>query len=384
MKLAPSVLIIADHFAPAFRAGGPVRSLSAVVDLPLNIRFVVITRNRDLRSRDALEGVESGTWQSCGPARVLYIDTRSLRCWWRCLRELARAELPVWYLNSLFSPLATLVPLVIRRIGIVKPSRVILAPRGELSGAALAISAPKKRLLLAAAKRVRLYEGLIWHATSESERLEIEAVFGSGGTDVLLAMQVTRLPAEPAPYSPPPSGEPTRAVFLSRISQMKNLLTALRALAHAEHPVRLRVYGPIEDSDYWARCIAVIRELPARHLVEYMGELPAVETGQAFEDTDVFVFPTLGENFGHVIFEALSLGCPVILGPDTPWTNRVTGRCGWVVQATDAKAVGLALDELRRMPQEQVHSMRRQSRDAASEWAAEAEDLGRWRRLLLG
>ena len=34
---------------------------------------------------------------------------------------------------------------------------------------------------------------------------------------------------------------------------------------------------------------------------------------------DLFVFPTLGENFGHVIYESLMCGTPVLVSDNTPW-----------------------------------------------------------------
>ena len=37
---------------------------------------------------------------------------------------------------------------------------------------------------------------------------------------------------------------------------------------------------------------------------------------------DLFVFPSLSENFGHVIFESLSAGTPVITSVHTPWKTN--------------------------------------------------------------
>lgn len=36
---------------------------------------------------------------------------------------------------------------------------------------------------------------------------------------------------------------------------------------------------------------------------------------------DLFVFPTLGENFGHVVIESLSAGTPVFMSNTTPWKS---------------------------------------------------------------
>src|SRR5262249_46684314 len=40
-------------------------------------------------------------------------------------------------------------------------------------------------------------------------------------------------------------------------------------------------------------------------------------------------FPTLGENFGHAIFDALAVGCPVIVSDATPWQELSGKGAGW-------------------------------------------------------
>ena len=45
---------------------------------------------------------------------------------------------------------------------------------------------------------------------------------------------------------------------------------------------------------------------------------------------DIFLFPTRGENFGHVVAEALSVGCPVLTTPTTIWTDLLTSGGGSV------------------------------------------------------
>ena len=39
------------------------------------------------------------------------------------------------------------------------------------------------------------------------------------------------------------------------------------------------------------------------------------------EGHHVFLFPTLGENYGHVIQEALSAGCVTLISDRTPWQD---------------------------------------------------------------
>jgi glycosyltransferase involved in cell wall biosynthesis len=41
------------------------------------------------------------------------------------------------------------------------------------------------------------------------------------------------------------------------------------------------------------------------------------------------LLPTLGENYSHVICEALSAGCPVLISDRTPWRNLQDKGVGW-------------------------------------------------------
>src|SRR5690606_40056963 len=45
------------------------------------------------------------------------------------------------------------------------------------------------------------------------------------------------------------------------------------------------------------------------------------EVPKMLAEYDLFFFPTLGENFGHVIAESLSVGTPLLLSNTTPWIN---------------------------------------------------------------
>jgi glycosyltransferase involved in cell wall biosynthesis len=56
---------------------------------------------------------------------------------------------------------------------------------------------------------------------------------------------------------------------------------------------------------------------------------------KAFSKADLFLFPTLGENFGYVIAEALQAGCPVLISDRTPWQGLEARGAGWVVPLED-------------------------------------------------
>ena len=87
--------------------------------------------------------------------------------------------------------------------------------------------------------------------------------------------------------------------------------------------VKLEVYGPIEDDEYFDKCKRSLDESSIEW--KYRGAVSGKDVFKAFSANDVFLFPTMGENFGHVINEALCAGCPVITSDRTPW-NDLSGH----------------------------------------------------------
>jgi glycosyltransferase involved in cell wall biosynthesis len=89
--------------------------------------------------------------------------------------------------------------------------------------------------------------------------------------------------------------------------------------------VSLSIYGPAEDLEYWLLCQRQIELMPVNINIKYYGEVEHKIVPLVLSKADVFILPTLGENFGHVIFEALSVGTPVIISDNTPWVNDELG-----------------------------------------------------------
>ncbi len=113
--------------------------------------------------------------------------------------------------------------------------------------------------------------------------------------------------------------EPLRIIFLSRISPKKNLGYALRALSQVEAPVAFSIYGPPEDATYQAECERLAAQLPPHVQVRWFGPVDPADVPRVMAEHDLFFLPTRGENFGHVVAEALGAGTPVLLSDTTPW-----------------------------------------------------------------
>ena len=73
---------------------------------------------------------------------------------------------------------------------------------------------------------------------------------------------------------------------------------------------------------------------------------------------DMFFMPTKGENYGHVIAEALCAGLPILIADTTPWRNLQEQGIGWDLPLNDPNAFSTAIDQLALMPAEQHVQMR--------------------------
>ena len=198
---------------------------------------------------------------------------------------------------------------------------IILAPRGEFAESALGLKGIRKGTFLAFSRFLELHKRVVWHATSAGEYQDILRMLGS---DVCSPILAPNLPGSHITCGPLCSSErqgPLRVVFLARVSRMKNLAQAVRIIAQMPTSVIFEIWGPIDDSNYWLECKQAIASCPSHIKVRYCGAVEHEDVYETLRRYDVFFLPTLGENFGHAISEALTAGVPVVISDRTPWRN---------------------------------------------------------------
>ena len=160
-------------------------------------------------------------------------------------------------------------------------------------------------------------------------------------------------------------------VFFSRRVPKKNLLGLLRALAMVTSPVQLSIAGPIEDAAYWEECGALIHALPPSKVVRYLGSIEGSDAVPFLRQFDLFVLPTHGENFGHVILESLAAGTPALVGVDTPWKNLEMAGAGWLCEPGRPDLIAARIDEFCRMTAMITLGCRAAARAVAAEVVAD-------------
>jgi glycosyltransferase involved in cell wall biosynthesis len=325
IKSPLKVLCSVDYFLPGYAGGGPIRTIANLRKLLAGeVELAIFTRDRDLGAVAPYEGIIVNAWNETQEGRVFYAgpDMFGVLGVERCVEQ---ERFDLLYINSFFSPQSSIWPyLWSRRAHQHLP--ILLAPRGEFSLGALSLRRTKKLAYLTLARAFGLYRGVQWHASSTAEQDDILRQFPSASAIHLAQDPVTVEHGEPVSDHPPSGDDDTlRIIFISRISPMKNLDGLLRILATLSCRARLDIFGPIENQAYWSICETLIEKLPAHVSAAYKGALAPEAVSPTFSTYHIFAFPTLGENFGHVVFESLRAGTPVLLSDRTPWNSTGDG-----------------------------------------------------------
>jgi glycosyltransferase involved in cell wall biosynthesis len=372
--MKPRILVLADWYLPGSKGGGSVSAISNLIELLGNdFLFYLITRDRDNTENHPYAHVYFDRWVTVGKAQVLYTSKISFRNLRSRILEIGPQ---IIYLNSFFSQF-TVKTLVLRRLGLFPTAVVVLAPRGKLSPGALSLKCRRKRSYEHVAMRLGLYRGLIWQASSDLEKQQITAVgIGNGKRDCgrlvvtpdVPSPNLLKFPVEPQRPEKRPGA--VRLIFLSRISRSKNLHFALKLLGAVQGHVELEIVGPVEDLRYWAECQEQIRGLPENIAVRRVGPVPHENVRRTFLQHQFLLLPTLGENFGYAILEALAAGCPVFISDQTPWRDLRGAGAGWDLPLERPDLWQNALQECVAMDAGVYQSMSQQARCFAESWCA--------------
>lgn len=362
----PRVVIPCQYFPPAVRAGGAPRSIAAIVAEESDRSSIeIITGNADLGADRPFSRTETDPVDTARP-ETLISRYSSREVWvaiWRRLR-CRTADFDVLYLNSMFSPRYTLWPLFLMSAGLVPRRRILLAPRGELNDGALSIKPVRKRVVGRLVRPLLGRLDVTWHASSTEEADSVRRFLRGRGHPVFVRNDPAVPPAPPSA----PENTVLSLSFIARMVPIKNFEFLIRAAQSLTVPTTIVVAGALEDPDYWSRCTELIGRLPDHVSVEVLGHIESAAVAALLRRSDGMALPTLGENFGHAIAEALSVGCPVIIPDTTPWTAVVADGCGWVFDIDDPSDLRRALEELAALPRSARNSARRRISHRYAQW----------------
>ena len=344
----PQVLVFIDWYKPYFKAGGPVRSMVNLVDhLGDRLDFHIITSDRDYTATINEAGVPADHWVRSDAGEMVQYASAAAHTVanWRALIHARPWD--VVYINGLFSRWSTIVPLWLLR---GSEQRRIVAVRGMLATGPMQQGAFKKRMFLFLMKAMGCFKKVEFQATNAEEVGDIRRWIGADVTIHLVQNLARKASAQLPPSIKKEIGMLT-LVSLARIAEEKNTLFAIERLASVRGRVRFDLFGTVYDQAYFERCKAAVQRLPKNIDVVWHGQLPNEEVGEALTRAHALFMPSVGENFGHTMLEALSAGRPLVISDRTPWKNLAPTQAGWDLPLEDPERFTEAVQRLVDMDQ---------------------------------
>ena len=340
------LLITIDWFDPAYRAGGPTRSVMNLINLISDsYEIYVLTGNQDYGTDEELRGIDCDQWvKHKSGVYVQYLSHRRRKI--KIVEEMIKSVNPdIVYLNSQYSTVFTLYPIVCKRFFDLSKAMYILAPRGMLQDGAMGHRRRLKNIYNWIMRSFLLTEGFRFHATDLQEAKDI---CNHLQVDRSKLFVIANVPVNPQRYefkAPEAKKDPLRLVWISRIASKKNMAGLLSALSLLHIEIELDVYGLFDNKQYRSLCFKEVRKLPSNVKVSFYGHLitDPIETIHSYH---AFILPTWGENFGHAIYEALVAGRPVIIGTATPWNDIAVNEAGWLVLPDRLDTIRAAIEDL--------------------------------------
>lgn len=321
------ILVFNGYYVPAKKYGGPLTSCKNVVKTCSDeFEFYIIAQNHDVGSKEVFPNLHQG-WKLVEGAMVKYIASGELSHNKPALRAILEEVKPdlMWFAGIL-TPHIRLNAI---ELGKKMHIPVLHSPRGEVSHDRICIKAWKKKTYLMLTRMLGYYREAFFHATSDDEVVGLKKYVNASADRIFLVPNIGVPLESPRVRYDKPEGE-LRVVFIARIHMVKNIKLAVEAVCRMKSKVSFDVYGPLEQPEYWNECLEIAKSAPSHVTVKYCGQLDPSEVGPCFRKYDCFLFPTINENYGHSIAEALANGVPVVLSKDTtPW-NSLHEKAGYV------------------------------------------------------
>lgn len=319
-----NILIIMGRYLPGYKDGGPVRSIKNLVDfLGDEYNFQILTCDRDHGDTEPYPNIKINDWNQVGNAQVYYVPPKGFT--FKVIRTLAK-QVDLLYVCGCFNDYA-INTLILKRLGIIKKP-VTVAAMGLFSPMEFQLKYKKKKTFTTIFNSLGLFKNIYWSATSSMEIHEISQQIKT--TDnFFIAEDLPRKVKSTFIEKHKEEGK-LRVVWISRIAPKKNLLGAIEVLKRVRSEVDFTIYGPIHVEDYWLQCKKELGKLPKNVKWSWKGNIESEKVVETLKPYHIFLFPTLGENYGHVIQEALSAGCVALLSDQTPWKHLEHDGAGYV------------------------------------------------------
>jgi glycosyltransferase involved in cell wall biosynthesis len=262
----------------------------------------------------------------------------------------------VAYINGIYSFYFSILPVLIAKS--IPTREILVAGRGMFAAGSVNVKSKKKKAFFTFAKLINLYKGITFHSTNNVEANDIKAILGKS-TVIKIAPNLPQKLTHYQTIKREKVKGNLKMISVARVSPEKNTKYALEILINykGSGSIVFDIYGPIYNQTYWEECKKVIAHLPPNVTVTYKGSLESHLVLEKLTEYHNLFMPTNGENFGHIILESLTTGCPVIISDKTPWRELKTSGVGFDLPLDELNAFVNAIEEFVQMDTEHYNQL---------------------------
>lgn len=375
------ILIFIDWYLPGYKAGGPIQSVSNLVShFKDQFDFYIVTRDTDYCEVKPYITVVSDEWNTLPDGTSVFYFSKDNLSFKKIKKIIQYRSFDHVYLNGIFSLYFTIAPLIYLQKKREMP--IIVASRGMFAESALNVKKTKKQLFIRVIRALKLFNRVTFHATNKIEEQNIINALGENVNIKIAANLPAKNSISQLPGREKNSGT-VRLINVARIAPEKNLLFALQILKNVISNVEFDFYGPVYNQEYWSECKQAMDELPVNIKANYKGSLPSDEVLIKLNDYHFMFMPTKGENFGHIILQALSSGCPVIISDQTPWNNLSEKQIGWDISLDKPENFVEIINKCAKMGQLEFNQLSENAFEYAHAYNTNSEIIDQNRLLLV-
>lgn len=313
--------------------GGPSRSVVGLCDAlsSLGHRVALVTQ-QDQTSREVLV---LPTARSVQVGFVPGVNSVAPRVWLpfgfgsKVLRMARRIRADLLHDHGLWNVSNARVAVAARRCELP----LIISPRGTLGPWLADRSNIKKRIAWALYQKNSIDRAAAFMVTSHDEAAALR-VLGFKQPIGIIPNGV-ELPNISGRTRSDSVASNRHAICVARIHPIKGILELVKSWRRVM-PVgwHLTIAG-YDEGGYATVIKDAVRKLELSKHISVSGPVEGEAKDALFQSAELYILPTLSENFGIAIAEALSYGVPVITTTGAPWQELQEHGCGWWIKNRD-------------------------------------------------
>ncbi len=313
------ILIFIPYFLPDISYGGPIVSIVSMIKLLKNDYDVEVYTTK-LRF-DNQQELSNYDIKNLHLGYKVFRSNNHFNLFCKTFIKLIYSKNSFFYINSFFYLPNSLPFFVLSRLAILRNNKLIISQRGELE--IQKINSKRRFLKNFFIKIFKLFGSSEIKFLSSSKS---EIKFNNDYFPNNLQIQLPNIGRYSFFQKPKKKNVILKILFFNRVSPIKGIHFLLKEILEYKSnlPIEITIVGSCADINYLKKIKTYIKKIRKRkYIINYLGEVNPEKFN--LNNFDVFILPTMGENFSHATVEASQAGLFCILSDKTPWFKKTDG-----------------------------------------------------------